>query len=161
VPADRARIREVVLAAFGRQLEVDLVDRVWDSSAYLPGLELVSAVDGDVVGHVLCSRAHIGEVEVVALGPLAVHPEHQRSGVGVALMLDVIARAASNREGVIGLLGHPTYYPRFGFQRGTALGVQPPMPMDDDAPFMVKQLGTSPVPTGRFRYCSAFDGLDS
>lgn len=149
----------MVSEAFGGDVEVELLQRIWASPDYLPDLELVAMLQDRVVGHVLNSRAHVGQIAVVALGPLAVAPTHQRTGIGSALMTEVIHRASAVGETMIGLLGHPTYYPRFGFRRGTELGVLPPTPMADDAPFMLRALNGADVARGTFRYSSAFDGV--
>jgi putative acetyltransferase len=68
-------------------------------------------------------------------------------------MTEVIGRAEEQHEPLIGLLGHPSYYPRFGFERGRPLGIETPWPMADDAPFMVKRLAAyEPTLQGPFRY---------
>lgn len=152
---DREAIVEVVRAAFGQDDEVDLVRRVWASPDLMPDLELVADEAGTVVGHVLCTRAHVGETPVVAVAPLAVSPARQRSGVGSMLMERVVELASASGEVLIGLLGHPSYYPRFGFRPAREIGVTPPFPMQDDTPFMVLPLGDGPPPAGAFRYSDA------
>lgn len=80
-------------------------------------------------------------------------PDRQRDGVGGALIHEVIRRAEESGEPLIGLLGHTTYYPRFGFERATAIGIATPWPMEDDAAFMVKRLRAyNPSYRGQFRY---------
>jgi putative acetyltransferase len=150
---DRPTVLDVVRAAFGGEEEVELVQQIWAMPAHLPDLDLIAVERGDVVGHVLCSRAHVGDREVVALAPLCARPDRQRAGVGRALLTEVIGRADAAREPLIGLLGHPSYYPRFGFERARSIGIDTPWPMDDDTPFMVKRLAAyEPTLQGRFRY---------
>ncbi len=87
---DAEVIRGVVDAAFGRPgaparetAEARLVDELRVSAAWLPALSLVATgPGGEISGHVLCTRAHVGEVPVLALGPLSVRPGQQRTGVG-------------------------------------------------------------------------------
>jgi putative acetyltransferase len=68
-------------------------------------------------------------------------------------MEEVIRRADEAGEQLIGLLGHPSYYPRFGFERAIAVGIDPPWPLQDDAAFMVKRLRAyDPSYRGQFAY---------
>jgi putative acetyltransferase len=90
---DAEVIRAVVGTAFARPDaggrepgEARLVDELRESQAWLPALSLVATEpEGEIIGHVLCSRAHVGEAPVLALGPLSVRPGRQRAGVGSAL----------------------------------------------------------------------------
>ena len=151
--ADRLAVLAVVRGAFGGDYEVELVDKIWSLPEYMPELHLV-AVDGEeIVGHVLCSRAHVADKEVIALAPLCARPGRQRAGVGTALMEEVIRRADDAGYPLIGLLGHPSYYPRFGFERAAGVGIETPWPMEDDEPFMVRRLRAYDESyRGRFRY---------
>lgn len=122
-PADRPAIAQVVEAAFGQSDEARLVERLRASGDAL--FELVSDDGGDVNGHILFSRLWADSQHLyAALAPLAVRPGLQRAGVGSAL---VRASLDSAREfgahGVI-VLGHPAYYPRFGFSADTAAQVR-------------------------------------
>ena len=80
-PRDAAAIREITVAAFGRPAEAGLVDELRESEAWIPALSMV-AVESGVIGHVLCTRGHVGDAPVLALGPLTVRPDRQRAGVG-------------------------------------------------------------------------------
>jgi len=113
-PGDRAAVREVEIAAFGREVEADIVDALRSDPAW--ALSLVAELDDEVVGHLLFSRGSHG---VMTLGPLAVLPSHQRRGIGTALMHGGLARIT----GPVVLLGHPAYYTRFGFWPALPLGV--------------------------------------
>jgi len=163
--ADRLPVLDVVRSAFadgedgsGGQVEVDLVSWVWSSDAHLPDLDLV-AVDasGEVVGHVLHSRAEVvgaPDASVAALAPLAVVPGWQRRGVGSGLVTEALRRADTAGASLVVLLGHPAYYPRFGFEPAQGLGLEPPRELRDEAAFMARR---SPafVPgscAGRFRF---------
>jgi putative acetyltransferase len=151
--ADRPEVLAVVEAAFGGTYEVELVQQIWSLPEYMPNLDLIAVEGAEVVGHVLCSRAHVGERDVVALAPLSVRPDRQRDGVGSALMEAVILRADDGGEPLIGLLGHQSYYPRFGFVRAATLGIETPWPMDDDASFMVRELRRYDASyRGQFKY---------
>lgn len=94
----------------------------------IPRLPLVAEDDRRLVGHVLCSRATVdGEPVALALGPLVVLPEAQRCSIGSVLVEAVIAEADRMGERVLVLLGHPDYYPRFGFEPAEDLGITPPV----------------------------------
>lgn len=124
-PADHALIAEVVELAFGQPDEARLVERLRADGDVL--FELVAEDAGAVNGHILFSRLWADRYEMfAALAPLAVRPGSQRAGLGSAL---VRAGLESAREfgahGVL-VLGHPAYYPRFGFAAETAAKVSAP-----------------------------------
>ena len=131
---DAAAIRVITAAAFARPgrpgqapAEVRLVDELRDGEAWLPALSLVATgPDGDVTGHVLCTRAHVEEAPVLALGPLTVRPESQRGGAGTALMHAVLGAADALGEPLVALLGDPGYYRRFGFRLAGQYRIIPP-----------------------------------
>jgi putative acetyltransferase len=163
LPGDVEAIRAVIAAAFDPQgaatpVEVGLVDELRASDAWLPALSLVAIrPDGELVGHVVCTRARIGEEPVLGLGPLAVHPSQQRRGVGLALMHAVLGAADALGEPLVVLLGHADYYPRFGFRLAAEYGITPPVP--EWAPhFMVRTLSAyRPELRGAFAYAEPFD----
>lgn len=150
--ADAPAVHAVHAAAFGRALEADLYDALRLDGDTLP-LSRVGVADGAIVGSVVCSRAWVGEVEVVALGPVGVLPAWQRQGVGSALVRAVVAAATG--EPLLALLGDPAYYGRFGFAPDPL--VAPPDPAWAEH-FQVLRL-RDPSPTGTFRYARAFDGV--
>lgn len=98
--------------------------------------------------------------EVVGLGPLGVRPDRQGTGVGSALMHATLSAAdAIGLRGVV-LLGHATYYPRFGFEPAVDHGITPPQDWGREH-FMVRRLGSwGEGPAGAFRYAPAFERLD-
>lgn len=124
--ADHPAIAEVVEAAFGQPDEARLVERLRDSGDVM--FELVAeAKDGEVTGHILFSRLYADRAEMyAALAPLAVRPGLQRAGVGKALVRAALERAPEfGAHGVL-VLGHPAYYPQFGFAAETAANVRSP-----------------------------------
>lgn len=136
---DEAQIYEVNLRAFGRKEEADIVNVLRDSC--LERISLVAELDKRIVGHVLFSPATIqdGERKVVGatLAPLAVLPEYQKIGIGSALTragLDAMRRAG---EPFVVLVGHPTYYPRFGFERASKYGLVCEYSQAPDDAFMI------------------------
>lgn len=136
---DAAAIRAVHDAAFGRSDESAIVDAVRSTSDFVPAFSLVAEdAAGRVVGHVLMCRARVERgdappLPILVLGPIGVVPAQQRRGVGTALMRAAIGTALAAAEPAIVLLGHPTYYPRFGFEPARRFGLEPPLPWSDEA----------------------------
>lgn len=161
-PSDAAAIAAVTRAAFGDGPEVPLIGWLREDEGWIPELSFVAEKDvtgEDVIGHVVCTRAYIGDVPALGLGPLSVHPDHQRSGVGKALMHTVIGAADAMGERVIVLLGSPKYYCRYGFVLAEEFGITPPVA--EWAPhFQARPLSTcAEVPSGAFRYAEPFNRI--
>ncbi|HSI00821.1 MAG TPA: N-acetyltransferase [Reyranella sp.] len=121
-PADDAAIAVVNDLAFGGPAESRLVTALRDSGA--AAIELVATEHGEIVGHILFSVLGVTvderPVSTLALAPVAVRPDRQRAGIGSALVRAGLERArAAGWEAVI-VLGHPAYYPRFGFSAALA-----------------------------------------
>ena len=158
-------IRAVTTAAFapGRPPsqvvpEARLIDELRAGPAWLPALSLVAVTPaGDVIGHVLGTRGHVGQHPVVALGPLAVRPDHQLNGVGSALMHAVLGASDALGEPLVALLGDPAYYRRFGFELSNLCQITPPKP-DWQPHFQVRTLTRyHPRLCGTFSYPEPFD----
>jgi putative acetyltransferase len=156
-PSDVAAIAAVTEAAFQERPggEVQLIEWLRADEGWIPALSLV-AVDPEVIGHVVCTRGFVGDVPALGLGPLSVHPDHQRGGVGKALMHTVLGAADALNESVVVLLGDPKYYSRFGFRLAAEFGITPPV-ADWEPYFQARPLGE--VPSGRFRYAEPFNRL--
>ena len=126
-PADHPAIAAVVTAAFGgpKGGEAKIVSGVRSEDSAL--VDLVAEQGGEIIGHVLFSRMRSDPPRfIAALGPLAVAPEYQSSGIGAALSrAGIEACRALGVEAVV-VLGHPPYYPRFGFSAGAAARVVSP-----------------------------------
>ncbi|WP_030817024.1 GNAT family N-acetyltransferase [Streptomyces sp. NRRL F-2799] len=164
-PADEPAVRAVTADAFAKQetpvpVEVGLLDRLRTCGAWLPELSLVAIGDqGEIAGHVVCTRGHVGTHPVLALGPLSVHPKHQHRGVGLALVHSVLGAADATGEPLVALLGNPAYYSRFGFRAGTQYGITPPDPGWGDH-FQVRTLTAyEPALRGAFAYPEPFNNL--
>ena len=160
--ADAAAIRLVNRLAFGREDEGALVDALRESGAVI--CSLVAEDEGQVAGHVLYSPATLSDGDdervVAALGPVAVLPDHQGRGVGAALVRAGLDVCREQGCGLVIVLGHPTYYPRFGFRPSRPLGIR----WEHDAPeaaFMVMELqaGALDGSQGVVRYRPEFDGV--
>jgi putative acetyltransferase len=154
---DAEAIRHVNEAAFGTSEEADLVDALRTGGQVL--VSLVAEADGRVVGHVLFSRMWIrtadGLMDAVALAPVAVVPECQKQGIGTRLIVDGLGRLRNGGERIVIVLGHPAYYPRFGFSSERARHLASPFPADA---FMALDLvpGALDGVTGAVAYPEAF-----
>ena len=114
--ADRAPVRAVNVSAFETAAEADLVDVLREQAR--PIVSLVAEDGGQVVGHIMFSPVTLaghGEVKVMGLGPMAVAAEHQRRGIGSQLVAAGLDRCRQMGFNAVVVLGHPDYYPRFGF----------------------------------------------
>jgi len=142
---DHQAVFEVNQRAFGRVNEARLVEALRRSPAFIPELSLV-ALDGPrVVGHILFTGITVNTPtasrQALALAPMAVHPAFQRSGIGSALVRQGLQGARDLGHRVVIVLGHPEYYPRFGFVPAEPLGIRPRFEVSREA-FMV--LGLPP-----------------
>ncbi len=172
LPEDVAAIREVNRRAFNQDQEANLVDALRANGAAL--LSLVATLDGQVVGHIMYSPATIGtdpgsargrvsnaevsgaevstaevsgaEVTGAGLAPMAVLPEHQRHGIGSKLIAAGTQKLRDSGYPFIIVLGHPDYYPRFGFVPANTLGITCEWDVPSEA-FMILILDQSKIQT--------------
>jgi len=160
---DADAVRALIDAAFAPSLEESrIIDELRVSDRWLPDLSLVAtAEDGTIVGQSVTSLADLvaddgSRHPILALGPIAVLPAQQGRGIGGALLQATFARATELGWPIIVLLGHPTYYPRFGFESARSLGIEPQQPWPDPA-WMARRLpGWTPGLRGTLRYPAAF-----
>ncbi|MFE6051565.1 GNAT family N-acetyltransferase [Kitasatospora sp. NPDC056446] len=155
--ADLPTVRAVNLAAFDSPAEADLVDALRADPAWIDGLSLVATDDHDrPVGHALLTRCHIGDVPALCLAPCAVLPEYQRTGAGSAAVRAALAAAKDLGERYVVVLGHPDYYPRFGFGRASAHGIGLSIDVPDEALMALALDSGHPLPAGTVRYAAPF-----
>lgn len=158
-PADADAVRAVITAAFGGPDEARLVDTL----RHQPGVFSFVATEGDdVVGHILFSPVR-GDTPSpaplgVGLAPLAVRPDRQRRGLGAMLVTHGLARCQQRHVGLVVVLGHPAYYPRFSFQSAAARGLRCKWPVPDGT-FMCLEFtpGCVALAAGLVHYDAAFD----
>jgi putative acetyltransferase len=161
-PADRPAVLNVVARAFAagdgsEPVEPRLLAELYECDGFLPEFSLVAEDAGAVVGQVISTRGWIGSAPALGLGPIAVEPDHQRSGIGAALLAETRRRAEAAGESVIVLLGSTDYYPRFGYRPASESGIRAPDPAWGDH-FMALPLTQAP-PVGAFAYAGPFGRL--
>ncbi|SCL15720.1 putative acetyltransferase [Micromonospora rhizosphaerae] len=136
-PADEAPVARVLAAAFARPdvatpPEVELVEELRHSDAWIPELAIVAEYGGEVVGYALLTRVRVcsdgdgGSAPALALGPVAVAPHRQRIGLGTAAVQAALDAAAELGERLVVVLGDPAFYRRFGFSRADRMGLTSP-----------------------------------
>lgn len=159
---DAEGIRQVVTAAFGRDAEARLVERLRASGN--AKLSLVAEMPGLLLGHVLFSPIGIETgrktVPILALAPLAVLPAFQRLGIGSALVSAGLGRMKANAAAVL-VVGEPQYYGRFGFVPASRFSIRCPFPAPDEY-FMALELAPGGLKdcSGLARYGQEFDDLE-
>ena len=165
-PGDIAATRAVQAAAFpipegaDEPVEAGLLDQLREDEGWIDGLSLVAEVDGEVVGHVVCTRGTVGADRrpALGLGPIGVRPDRQGQGIGSALVHAVVAVAEDRGETRVALLGSTEYYRRLGFVPAADHGVEAPDPSWGDH-FQVRVLDPSAVVAGPFAYAAPFNRL--
>lgn len=155
---DVPAVRRILLAAFPTALEADLVDALRaDPRAWLDGLSTVATgPDGTPAGYALLTRCHVDGAPALALAPCAVRPSAQRTGAGSAAVRAALDAARALGENLVVVLGHPGYYPRFGFTPASRLGIRAPFEVPDEAMMALALDEARPIPAGTVRYAAAF-----
>lgn len=164
--ADQDAVRAITRAAFDREDEARLVDALRAKHRDRV-ISLVAECEGTITGHVLLTPARIenesGEVQMsgMALAPVSVRPDLQRTGTGSALCRSALSGAQARNAPFVILIGHPGYYPRFGFVPAAALGIACPYEGVPDEAFMIARLDRAAMNgiTGTTRFDPLFDGV--
>ncbi|MGG4442875.1 GNAT family N-acetyltransferase [Brevibacillus fortis] len=150
-------------AEFSDHKEHELVSRIRKSDAFIPALSLVAMDEEnqEIVGHILLSKINIRNdyqsVESLALAPVSVLPDYQSKGIGKKLILEALQKAKELGYQSVVVLGHPQYYPKFGFQKASQWGIKAPFEVPDEV-FMAMELHENALEnvSGVVEYSSAF-----
>jgi putative acetyltransferase len=159
---DSAGIRAVNVSAFGTSAEADLVDALCERAA--PIVSLVAEDEGAIVGHILFTPMTLDadrELNVMGLAPMAVVAGRQRQGIGAALVHAGLEECWQLGAAAVAVLGHPEYYPRFGFLPASKFGLTSHYDVPDDV-FMIVEgwRGALAGKHGLLRYHPAFAELN-
>jgi putative acetyltransferase len=158
---DWAAVYAVNASAFGTPAEANLVDALREQAQ--PLISLVAEDNGEILGHIMFSPVSLPnhpELRLMGLAPLAVDPEHQRKGIGSSLVRAGLEQCRQLAFGAVVVLGHPEYYPRFGFSPSTRFGIGCEYDAPEEA-FMVVELqpGYLDGASGKVKYHAAFSDL--
>ncbi len=157
-PADLTAIHSVVAQAFGSVAEAKLVDQLRANGKAV--VSLVAIENDHIIGHILFSEVTIGDTIIIGLAPLAVLPSHQKQGLGMLLTNAGIAACRNAGYAAMVVLGHPAYYPRFGFVPASRFGIKSEYDVPDEV-FMALELqpGALANRAGIARYQAEFNEL--
>jgi putative acetyltransferase len=156
--SDWAAVHAVNVSAFETPTEANLVDALRDQAQ--PLISLIAEKNGEIVGHIMFSpislSGHPG-LRIMGLAPMAVAPEHQRKGIGAALVRAGLDQCKQLGFGAVVVLGHPAYYPRFGFTSSARFGIGCEYEVPEEV-FMVVELqaGFLNGASGKVKYHTAF-----
>jgi putative acetyltransferase len=156
-PNDVEAIRRINVAAFPTAEEADLVDRLRASDAWIEGLSVVTEdSEGNVVGHALLTRCHVDGAPALALAPCAVLPRVQGKGAGSAAIRAGLEASRAMGENLVVVIGHPGYYPRFGFVRASTRGIRASFEVSDEAVMALALDPDAEAPRGTIAYPAPF-----
>lgn len=132
IPADYDEIRQLVRKSFETAEhtngdEYNLVGRLRNSRAYIPELSLVAERNGKLAGHIMFTQIRVGNTTQLILAPLSVLPEYQKQGIGSALIAAGHAAAQKTEYEFSILVGHASYYPKFGYRPAAEFGLRCPL----------------------------------
>jgi len=161
---DYPAVRRVNELAFGQKNEADLVEAL--RHAANPRISLVAVLDDQIVGHIFFSPVSVesetGAFTALGLAPMAVLPEYQRRGIGSQLIREGLVACQKLGHDLVFVVGHPEYYPRFGFRPARHRGFSCEFDVPDEV-FMVAELaaGAANGRRGMVRYLPQFRGVDT
>jgi putative acetyltransferase len=163
-PQDISAVFAVNLEAFAHDSEARLVDALRNTGEFDPELSLVAVHNDRIIGHILFPAIVIetseGDVPALALSPLVVHPEFQCRGAGSALIEEGLNVCREYGHRIVVVIGHPGYYPKFGFVPATEHGIRASFPVDDKV-FMALALVPGALDTirGIVKYSEPFHSI--
>lgn len=163
-PRDIDAIFEVSYQAFAQDGEARLVKALRDDGDYDAELSLVAVTGERIIGHIIFPPVTIvsdtANTEALSLATLSVHQDFQGLGIGAALVEEGLLECQRLGHRIVIVVGHPKYYPRFGFSPAKQYGIHAPFPCPDEA-FMALPLESGALDgiSGTVRYPPAFDAV--
>lgn len=158
---DRQQVHAINVAAFGSSAEADLIVNLRQRAQ--PIVSLVAEDGNELVGHIMFSPVTLpghSDLKFMGLGPMAVAPAHQGRGYGSALVEAGLDQCRNLNVSAVVVLGHPEFYPRFGFSRSAVFGIDSEYDVPEEV-FMAMELapGRLQAVSGTVRYHAAFADL--
>ncbi|MCJ7772316.1 MAG: N-acetyltransferase [Desulfobacterales bacterium] len=160
--SDIGHVWQLNTSAFETETEANLVNALRKTN--LSFLSLVAELDNHIVGHILFTPVTFSGIpptlKITGLAPMAVLKDHQRKGIGAKLIKEGIKWSISEDYDAIVVLGHHSYYPKFGFVSASQYGIKSEYDVPDDV-FMALELkpGVLKGAKGRVKYHEAFAGI--
>jgi putative acetyltransferase len=151
---DIPAIKDLTSRAFGRPDEAAIIDALMKDEEVL--IQFVAEVDNAIVGHVLFYPVGVfGRLGASGLGPMSVDPWVQREKIGTIMATHALQEIKKAGVPLVFVLGHPEYYPRFGFAQETTEPFESPL-KEKGAAFMALRLRYGPPMSGRLIFPKAF-----
>lgn len=155
---DKTAVYDINAAAFPTETEAKLVDALRKSASEY--ISQVAVEDQNVVGHIMFTPVTLEPFEdlrLMGLAPMAVSPSLQRGGIGSELVKTGLLRCTESDVGAVAVLGHPQYYPRFGFRPASQWGIKSEYEVPEEV-FMMMELSPGYLQgyQGIIRYDAAF-----
>jgi putative acetyltransferase len=144
--SDLNDVLRIETEAFGHSKESNLVNDLLNDDSAKPLLSLLAINDDEAIGHILFTRVRItgneDSLSARILAPLAILPKAQAKGVGGKLIKEGLRQLSESKVDLVFVLGHPGYYPRFGFRPAGLRGFEAPysIPAKDASAWMVQEL---------------------
>jgi len=140
---DFSEIKIINDLAFKQTNEGLMVEKIRKNKEYIPELSLVAIVDKKIVGHILFFPVKIindSKINIcLSLAPVAVHPDFQNRGIGSKLVKEGLKKSLEMRYSSVIVVGHPNYYPRFGFKPASLWNIRLAIEVPDEV-FMAVEL---------------------
>lgn len=160
--SDIEQIWAVNVDAFTTDVEANLVNTLRDSGC--PFVSLVAEEDNQIVGHILFTPVELSgdgsRLKLMGLAPMAVSSKHQKKGIGAQLVNEGLEQCRQLDVDAVVVLGHPDYYPKFGFIPSVEFGIKPELDVPEEV-FMVQELkkGCLDGRKGMVKFHEAFAGV--
>jgi putative acetyltransferase len=161
-PSDIEKIRQVNSDAFETEAEANLVNALRDSGC--PYISFVAETNNKIIGHILFTPVELtgneNKLKIIGLAPMAVSSQYQNQGIGSKLVKAGLEHCQALGYDAVVVLGHPEYYPRFGFIPSAKYGIKPEYEVPDDT-FMILELVPNALKghKGVIKYHEAFHNI--